>query len=143
MARLGGRAVEALRAFLLVQGPATAQDLRGSLHLSRAETYEVVRKAANRGLIKVVAHVHTDDNHRSQAWDVDSPDRELVWLRHEQRVRGRYCTCLPTARRGGGVRAARRPTISSGGGGAKTPPPRSFATRVRHKSRPRGGNPPK
>ncbi|HEX9566086.1 MAG TPA: hypothetical protein VGA48_00645 [Thermoplasmata archaeon] len=105
MARLGGRAVEALRAFLLVQGPATAQDLRGSLHLSRAETYEVVRKAANRGLIKVVAHVHTDDNHRSQAWDVDSPDRELVWLRHEQRVRGRYCTCLPTARRGGRVGA--------------------------------------
>jgi len=98
-----GRTVDALRACLLLRGPATAEDLRGSLHLSRAETYQVVRKAADRGLIKVVAHVHTDDNHRSLAWDVDSPDRELVWLRHEQRVRGRYCTCPPTARRGGRV----------------------------------------
>src|SRR3989442_7339306 len=122
MARLGGRAVEALRAFLLVQAPATAQDLRGSLRLSRAEGYEVVRKAANGGFIKVVAHVHTDDNHRSLAWDVDSPDRELVWLRHEQRVRGRYCTCLPTARRGGRGREAIRRNISASCVESPTPP---------------------
>ncbi|HYT17144.1 MAG TPA: hypothetical protein VEO18_02720 [Thermoplasmata archaeon] len=106
MPGIRGRTVDALRACLLLRGPATAEDLRGSLHLSRAETYQVVRKAADRGLIKVVAHVHTDDNHRSLAWDVDSPDRELVWLRHEQRVRGRYCTCPPTARRGGRVGVA-------------------------------------
>ena len=106
MARLGRRAVDALRAYLLLRGPATAQDLRGSLHLSRAETYQVVRKAAARGLIKVVAHVHTDDNHRSQAWDVDSPDGELLWRRKEQHIRGRYCTCLPVGPPGGRTREA-------------------------------------
>ena len=101
-----GRTIDALRAYLLLRGPATAQDLRGSLQLSRAETYQVVRKAADRGLIKVVAHVHTDDNHRSQAWDVDSPDGELLWRRQEQHIRGRYCTCLPTAPRDGRTREA-------------------------------------
>jgi len=105
MSRVGGSMMEALWDCLLQRGPATAHDLAGSLQLSRTETYQVVRKAANRGLIKAVAHVHTDDNHRSLAWDIDSPDRELIWLRHEQRVRGRYCTCLRASQRGGKVGA--------------------------------------
>jgi len=100
MARVGGSVMEALWDCLLQRGPATANDLSGSLQLSRTETYQAVRKAADQGLIKVVAHVHTDDNHRTLAWDIDSPDQELVWLRHEQRVRGRYCECLRASQRG-------------------------------------------
>jgi len=105
MARVDGSLMEALWDCLLQRGPATANDLSGSLQLSRTETYQAVRKAADQGLIKVVAHVHTDDNHRTLAWDIDSPDPELVWLRHEQRVRGRYCTCLRASPRGGKVGA--------------------------------------
>src|SRR2546426_10009406 len=108
MTGIRGRTIDALRAYLLLRGPATAQDLRGSLQLSRAETYQVVRKAADRGLIKVVAHVHTDDNHRSQAWDVDSPDGELLWRRRGQHIRRRYFTCRPVGPRGGGGRGGRR-----------------------------------
>jgi hypothetical protein len=106
MSRVGGVLIEALWNNLLQRGPATVHDLARSLKLSRTEMYQAVRDAADRGLIKAVAHVHTDDNHRSLAWDIDSEDRELVWLRHEQRVRGRYCTCLPTASRGGKLGAA-------------------------------------
>jgi len=106
MSRVGGNLMEALWECLLQRGPATAHDLAGTLQLSRTEAYQAVRKAADRGLIKVVAHVHTEDNHRTLAWDIDSPDRELVWLRHEQRVRGRYRTCLSTCPRGGKVGAA-------------------------------------
>ena len=63
--------------------------------LSRAETYQFIHKALNRGLIRAVAHVHSDRNHQPRAWDIDSPNRELLWLRQE-RIRGRFCTCVPT-----------------------------------------------
>jgi len=86
------RACEALRDHLLRNGPATAQDLLGILALSRSGTYQVIRTAARRGLIRAVAHVHSDDNHDPQAWDIDSPDGELLW-RREGRLRGRFCTC--------------------------------------------------
>src|SRR5439155_23535502 len=101
MARVGGSVLEALWDCLLQRGPATANDLSGRLQLSRTATYQAVRKAADPGLIKVVAHEHTDDNHRTLARDIDSPDQELVWLRQEQRIRGRYCTCLRASPRGG------------------------------------------
>jgi len=88
------RACETLRDYLLRHGPATAQELLGILALSRAATYQLIRRAANRGLIRAVAHVHSDGNHDPLAWDIDSPDRELLWRRTE-RLRGRFCTCLP------------------------------------------------
>jgi transcription initiation factor IIE alpha subunit len=106
MSRVGGTVMETLWDWLLQRGPATADDVAGSLRLSRTESYQVVRQAAERGLIRVVAHVHTDDNHRTLAWDIDSPDRELVWLRNEQRVRGRYCTCQRAGPTRGRVGAA-------------------------------------
>jgi len=89
------RAFETLTEYLRRQGPATAQDILELLDLSRAETYQFIRKALNRGLIRPVAHVHSDRNHQPRAWDIDSPDRELLWLRQE-RIRGRFCTCVPT-----------------------------------------------
>ena len=89
------RAFETLTEYLRRQGPATAQDIVELLHLSRAETYQFIHKALNRGLIRAVAHVHSDRNHQPRAWDIDSPDRELLWLRQE-RIRGRFCTCVPT-----------------------------------------------
>ena len=85
---------ETLRDYLMRHGPATAQDLLGILPLSRAATYQVIRRAANRGLIRAVAHVHSDGNHDPLAWDIDSEDRELLWRRSE-RLRGRFCTCRP------------------------------------------------
>lgn len=93
------RAVDTLRNYLFEHGPATVDDVLDVLSLSRAETYQVVRKAAKQGRIKIVAHVHTDDNHRSQAWDIDSPNGELLWRRYDRWVRGRYCTCLPARAR--------------------------------------------
>jgi hypothetical protein len=97
------RACEALREYLLRNGPATAQDLLEILALSRAATYQVIRKAAAAGLIRPVAHVHSDGNHDPQAWDIDSPNPELLW-RRQQRLRGRFCTCLPR-----GPRTRRQP----------------------------------
>ena len=94
-----GRSVDILRRYLLAHGPATVDDMLDVLSLSRAETYQVVRKAAHQGRIKIVAHVHTDDNHRAQAWDIDSANGEVLWRRTDRWVRGRYCTCLPTPRR--------------------------------------------
>jgi hypothetical protein len=88
------RACQALHDYLLRNGPATAQDILKILALSRAATYQVIRKAARAGLIRAVAHVHSDGNHDPQAWDIDSPNPELLW-RREQRLRGRFCTCLP------------------------------------------------
>jgi hypothetical protein len=93
------RRCDTLHEYLLRYGPATAQDLRGILSLSRSATYEVIRRAAKRGLIRAVAHVHSDGNHDPVAWDIDSDDRELLW-RRSQRLRGRFCTCLPTPSRG-------------------------------------------
>ncbi len=90
-----GRAVDTLRTYLLAHGPATVDDMLDVLSLSRAEAYQVVRKAAHQGRIKIVAHVHTDDNHRAQAWDIDSSNGEVLWRRTDRWVRGRYCTCLP------------------------------------------------
>lgn len=87
-------ACEALREHLLRHGPATANDLRAVLALSRSATYQVIRTAARRGFIRAVAHVHSDDNHDPKAWDIDSPDGELLW-RREARLKGRFCTCLP------------------------------------------------
>jgi hypothetical protein len=98
------RACETLRDYLLHHGPATAQDLLTILALSRAATYEVIRKAARAGLIRPVAHVHSDGNHDPQAWDIDSPNPELLWRRQE-RLRGRFCTCLPKRRRPEGTSA--------------------------------------
>jgi len=95
------RACENLRDYLLRHGPATAQDLFGILALSRAATYEVIRKAERAGLIRPVAHVHSDGNHDPLAWDIDSPNPELLWRRKE-RLRGRFCTCLPKGRSAGG-----------------------------------------
>ena len=89
---------DTLHEYLLRYGPATAQDLRGILSLSRSATYEVIRRAAKRGLIRAVAHVHSDGNHDPVAWDIDSEDRELLW-RRSQRLRGRFCTCLPNSSR--------------------------------------------
>jgi hypothetical protein len=86
------RRCDTLHEYLLRHGPATAQDLRGILALSRSATYEVIRRAARRGLIRAVAHVHSDGNHDPVAWDIDSDDRELLW-RRSQRLRGRFCTC--------------------------------------------------
>ena len=40
------RTYETLRDYLLHHGPATAQDLLGILALSRAATYQVIRRAA-------------------------------------------------------------------------------------------------
>src|SRR5437016_10072883 len=97
------RTYETLRDYLLHHGPATAQDLFEILALSRAATYQVIRRAAtyqvirraaSRGLIRAVAHVHSDGNHDPLAWDIDSTDREFLWRRTE-RLRGRFCTCLP------------------------------------------------
>jgi hypothetical protein len=93
------RACQALHDYLLRHGPATAQDLLEILALSRAATYEVIRKAARAGLIRPVAHVHSDGNHDPKAWDIDSPNPELLWRRRE-RLRGRFCTCLPRTSRG-------------------------------------------
>jgi hypothetical protein len=92
------RTYETLRNYLLLHGPATAQDLFEILALSRAATYQVIRRAASRGLIRAVAHVHSDGNHDPLAWDIDSADRELLWRRTE-RLRGRFCTCLPKSPR--------------------------------------------
>jgi hypothetical protein len=100
------RAIDTLRTYLLVHGPATVDDVLDVLSLSRAEAYQVVHRAAKQGRIKIVAHVHTDDNHRSQAWDIDSPNGELLWRRHDRWVRGRYCTCLPAQPRTKTVGAA-------------------------------------
>ncbi len=94
-----GRSVDILRTYLLAHGPATVDDMLDVLSLSRAEAYQVVRKAAHQGRIKIVAHVHTDDNHRAQAWDIDSANGEVLWRRTVRWVRGRYCTCLPAPRR--------------------------------------------
>jgi len=88
------RTCETLRDYLLRHGPATAQELLGILALSRAATYQVIRRAASRGLIRAVAHVHSDGNHDPLAWDIDSEDGELLWRRSE-RLQGRFCTCLP------------------------------------------------
>jgi len=88
------RTYETLRDYLLHHGPATAQDLLEILALSRAATYQVIRRAASRGLIRAVAHVHSDGNHDPLAWDIDSTDREFLWRRTE-RLQGRFCTCLP------------------------------------------------
>jgi hypothetical protein len=96
------QACETLRDYLLHYGPATAQDLLKILALSRAATYEVIRKAARAGLIRPVAHVHSDGNHDPQAWDIDSPNPELLWRRKE-RLRGRFCTCLPKGRKAEGA----------------------------------------
>jgi len=93
------RRCDTLHEYLLRHGPATAQDLRGILSLSRSATYDVIRRAANRGLIRVVAHVHSDGNHDPVAWDINSDDRELLW-RRSQRLRGRFCTCIPSPPRG-------------------------------------------
>ena len=90
------RAFETLTEYLRRQGPATAEDILELLDLSRAETYQFIHKALNRGLIRAVAHVHSDRNHQPRAWDIDSPDRELLWLRQE-RIRGRFCTCVPAS----------------------------------------------
>jgi hypothetical protein len=96
------RTCQALHDYLLRHGPATAQDLLGILALSRAATYEVIRKAAKAGLIRAVAHVHSDGNHDPKAWDINSANPELLWRRRE-RLRGRFCTCLPrTSRSMGG-----------------------------------------
>jgi hypothetical protein len=92
------RTCELLRDYLLRHGPATAQDLLGILALSRAATYQMIRTAARRGFIRPVAHVHSDGNHDPLAWDIDSADRELLWRRTE-RLGGRFCTCIPDARR--------------------------------------------
>jgi hypothetical protein len=94
------RTCELLREYLLRHGPATAQDLLGIVALSRAGTYQVIRAAASRGLIRPVAHVHSDGNHDPLAWDIDSADPELLW-RRAQRLVGRFCTCLPKAPRAG------------------------------------------
>ncbi len=88
------RRADTLHEYLLRYGPATALDLREILSLSRSATYDVIRRAAKRGLIRAVAHVHSDGNHDPVAWDIDSDDRELLG-RRSQRLRGRFCTCLP------------------------------------------------
>lgn len=93
---------QALHDYLLRHGPATAQDLLGILALSRAATYEVIRRAAKAGLIRAVAHVHSDGNHDPKAWDINSPNPELLWRRRE-RLRGRFCTCLPRTSRAMGA----------------------------------------
>jgi hypothetical protein len=90
------RTCETLRDYLLRHGPATAQELHEMLALSRAATYQAIRRAADRGLIRAVAHVHSDGNHDPLAWDIDSADGELLWRRAE-RLGGRFCTCLPKA----------------------------------------------
>ena len=84
----------ALSAQLVADHGLTLNDYEALLHLSRAETYQFIRKALNRGLIRAVAHVHSDRNHQPRAWDIDSPNRELLWLRQE-RIRGRFRTCVP------------------------------------------------
>src|SRR3989442_15206060 len=85
MARVGGSLMQALWDWLLQRGPATEHDLSGSLQLSRTETYQAVRKAADQGLIKAVAPVHTDDKHRNLAGEHDPPDQEHPSTRPEQR----------------------------------------------------------
>lgn len=92
------RTCQALQEYLRRNGPATAQDLLKILALSRAATYQVIRRAAAQGLIRPVAHVHSDGNHDPRAWDIDSPNPELQWRRQE-RLRGRFCTCSPTGPR--------------------------------------------
>lgn len=101
----GSLQCERLRDYLLRNGPATVRDVLGILAVSRAEAYQIVRRAARLGHIKAVAHVHTDDNHRSVAWDVDSMNGEFVWRRRQERIRGRYCTCPSRVEQAEGVGA--------------------------------------
>lgn len=89
-----------LQEYLRRNGPATARDLLKILALSRAATYQVIRKAEDEGLIRAVAHVQSDGNHDPRVWDIDSPNPEVLWRRRE-RLRGRFCTCLPRNRKTG------------------------------------------
>lgn len=92
--RLAARAhlYAALRDLIRLRGPATAQDLSMALRLPRSRAYRLIASAARRGVIRAVAHVHTDANRRSMAWDLATEDGEVAW-RRSQLLRGRYCTC--------------------------------------------------
>lgn len=105
--RLSARArlYATLKDLIRSRGPATAQDLVAALQLPRSRAYRLIQSASRRGVIRAVAHVHTDANRRSLAWDIATEDGEFSW-RRSQLIRGRYCSCAAEATAAMGVASA-------------------------------------